>query len=379
MHKTMKTSRIIHNTIAALALAWCSLATVSAEEKSTFSIMTLNVDGLPGQIYFFNVNMEGPMSAGSERISEYLSTKNYDILCLQEDFNYRWEIWSRLFAGYEHDEWTGGIITEEQKIDFAHLQNLKFPTDGLNTLWSKSHQNTSYERVAWQKSFGKFSHDFDDMITKGFRRHDVTLANGQQIVVYNMHMDAADKRDIEKNNDAKDKEARLAQWQQLRQYILEHLDERPVIVAGDMNSLYHNDPVKTEFIDPINASGKATCGDAWIEKIHGGQYPVIGGTALADEPLDKILYINPSKGSQITPLTVTLDKTGYQYEGKPMGDHYPLSATFQITDGKTAVINAVQSQTSDATAPSYTLSGIKQPQNSSAHGVQITSGKKIIK
>ena len=267
----MKTSSIIRTALATLALAWSALTTISAQEKTTFSVMTLNVDGLPGKLYFFNVNMEGPMSAGSERISEYLSAKNCDILCLQEDFNYRWEIWSRLFAGYEHDEWAGGIIPEEQKIDFAHLQNLKFPTDGLNTLWSKKHQHTSYERIAWQKSFGKFSHSFDDMITKGFRRHDVTLASGQQIVVYNMHMDASSERDIKKLNEDKDKEARLAQWQQLRQYILEHLDERPVIVAGDMNSFYHSDPIKTEFIDPINATGKATCGDAWIEKIQGGK------------------------------------------------------------------------------------------------------------
>lgn len=373
----MKTNRL-YNIIAALVLTFSSLSPISAQEKTTFSVMTLNVDGLPSQLYFFNVNMEGPMSAGSERISEYLAAKNHDILCLQEDFNYRWEIWSRLFAGYEHDEWTGGIIPEEQKIDFAHLQNLKFPTDGLNTLWSKNHQHTSYERVAWQKNFGKFSHDFDDMITKGFRRHEVTLASGQLVVVYNMHMDASSQRDEQKLNDTKDKEARLAQWQQLRQHILEHLDERPVIVAGDVNSLYHRDPIKAEFIDPINASGKATCSDAWIEKIHGGQYPIMGGTALANEPFDKILYINPTEGNHISPLTVTIDKTGYMHEGKPLGDHYPLSATFEIADSKTAVINVAQSPDS-ADSPTYSLDGIRQAQDTPAHEVQITSGKKIVK
>ena len=83
------------------------------EDKVNFSVLTLNVDGLPGKIFVFDVNADGPKSEGSERISEYLASKNCDILCLQEDFNYRWEIWSRLFAGYEHDEWSGGIILEE--------------------------------------------------------------------------------------------------------------------------------------------------------------------------------------------------------------------------------------------------------------------------
>ena len=162
------------------------------------------------------------------------------------------------------------------------------------------------------------------------KRHDVTLPGGEEVVIYNMHMDASNNRDEMKHNDGKDKAARLAQWQQLRDYIMAHLDGRPVIVAGDMNSLYHRDPVKTQFIDAINASGKATCGDVWIEQTKGGTYPQTGGEPLADETLDKILYINPTDGNQITPMGFTLDTEGYQYEGRAMGDHYPIIAELRL-------------------------------------------------
>lgn len=222
----------------------------------TFKVMTLNVDGLPAKILFFDVNAEGPGSAGSELISEYVASKNCDIVAMQEDFNFRWEIWSRLFAGYNHDEWAGGVMTEEYQVDYAHLHRNKFPSDGLNMSWKKECQSKGYERVAWKQCFGKFSHEFDDMVTKGFRRHEMTLQNGVEVVVYNLHMDASSERDEKAGNDAKDREARQAQWEQLRDDILSHMDPRPVIIMGDMNSLYHRDDVKHVFIDRINESGK---------------------------------------------------------------------------------------------------------------------------
>ena len=65
------------------------------------------------------------------------------------------------------------------------------------------------------------------MITKGFRRYEVTLRSGDRIVVYNMHMDASDDKDEAEKNDTKDKEARLAQWIQLKEDVLAQLDSRP--------------------------------------------------------------------------------------------------------------------------------------------------------
>ncbi|MBQ7484835.1 MAG: hypothetical protein IJT89_12380 [Bacteroidaceae bacterium] len=370
-------SNILNRIMAAMAVS-CSIFSSANAQTQTFTMATLNVDGLPGQVLFFDMNQDGPKSGGSERISEYLAAKGCDIFCLQENFNYRWEIWSRLFADYEHDEWSGGIILEEEKIDYAHLQNVKFKCDGLNMVWKKGIQTTNYERKAWQKSFGKFSHDFDDMITKGFRRHEFTLGDGSEIVVYNMHMDASSQRDEMKKNDGKDCEARLSQWIQLREDILERLDTRPVIIAGDMNSLYHRDEVKTAFIDAIAATGKATVGDAWIEKCNGGTYPVFEGEALTGELLDKILYINPTDGNSVVPTSVSVDKEGYVYDGTPLGDHYPLFATFEFKDRKASGVN--QQNLDNQPAEIYDLRGIRQDDENLQKGIYIINGNtKVVK
>ena len=346
-----------------------------AKAQSTLSVMTLNVDGLPGKFLFFDVNKDGPLSAGSERISEYIASKDCDIVSMQECFNYRWEIWSRLFAGYEHDEWTGGIDTESHQLDYFHLQNDRFPCDGLNSAWKKAVKSTAYERVAHEKNFGKFSHEFDDIITKGFRRHEFTLADGTEIVVYNTHFDASSERDEQLGNDVKDREARLSQWIQLRDHLLARLDSRPVLLTGDFNSYYTRDDVVAAFIEPIKATGRATVGDVWIDKCRNGVFPKVGDEKDAEELLDKILYVNPSGGMELKPVSVTVDIAGYQYKGKPLGDHYPLMATFSVGDRQTTGIDEL---THDNTSgESFDLQG--RPASRSSKGIHISNGHKYIK
>ena len=359
---------------ASLMMATTAMA---QQTENTFKVMTLNVDGLPAKILLFDVNADGPASAGSELISEYVASKDCDIVAMQENFNYRWEIWSRLFAGYNHDEWAGGVMTEECKVDYAHLHRNKFLTDGLNMSWKKECKSTAYNRVPWQKAFGKFSHAFDDMVTKGFRCHEIMLPNGLEVVVYNMHMDASDDRDESEDNDAKDREARLSQWVQLRDYIMKNIDKRPVIVMGDMNTLYHRDDVKSIFIDNINSSGKATAGDVWVELTQGGNYPAYGQTETKDDMLDKIIYINPEDtDTPITPKEVELDKMGYMHEGKPLGDHYPLMVTF-ATAFPTAINGVAQDARQGSDAPEYTVQGTSATPDQK--GIVIKEGKKYYK
>ena len=378
----------------ALLLACATFTTVNAqnsnnqppieEETVDFSLLTLNVDGLPGKIFVFNVNVDGPLSEGSERISEYLASKDCDFLCLQEDFNYRWEIWSRLFAGYDHDDWSGGIILEEKEIDFAHLQYLKFECDGLNAVWKKNITPLRHERVAWEKSFGKFSHDFDDIITKGFRRHEMILPDGKEIVVYNLHMDASSERDETKGNDAKDREARQAQWVQLREHILDNLDERPIVVAGDMNSFYHRDDINTVFINAIEETGRAMVKDAWVESCNKGIYPDVGSEAVESETLDNILYISPKGGYGLKLLDFEIDEDGYKRDGKPLGDHYPLIAKFHIFDNSSSSQESKPSGISNVTdgsqspADAYDLKGVRHT-GDLQHGTYIINGKKVVK
>lgn len=364
----------IRRHIIVFFLSFSSLG-VMAQESSTFSVMTLNVDGLPAKFFSFDINQDGPLSEGSERISIYLAEKDCDILSLQECFNYRWEIWSRLFGAYDHDEWTGGIGTEYKELDLLHLQNERFPCDGLNCIWKKDILSTAYEREPHNRSFGKFSHEFDEFITKGFRRHEFTLNDGTQIIVYNTHFDASSERDEKAGNDVHDREARLSQWKQLRNHLLSHLDSRPVIITGDFNSHYYRDSVKTAFINSIEDTGRATVCDAWIQTCNQGIFPEIGDPATS-EPYDKILYVNPVGGTTVELLSLTVDSVGYRYDGKPLGDHYPVIATFKVNDGNTGI----KPLTGDSQNRHqiYDLKGIKNTpsRKNIPKGVYIIDGRK---
>ncbi len=224
--------------------------------------------------------------------------------------------------------------------------------------------------MAWGRSFGKFSHAFDDLITKGFRRHEFTLQDGTEVVVYNVHLDASNRYDVPLGRDMKDRETRLSQFEQLRQHIMERLDNRPVVVVGDMNCLYYRDALKTAFIDAIQATGLATVSDAWVEKHLGGAYPELGSEPLADETFDKVLYINPTNAKTvITPTSVEVDKAGYTTaDGKPLGDHYPLIVRFAIIPaGETTGISTVATSSS-ADEEWYSLQGVRQEANFTPFG-----------
>ena len=317
--------------ILALMTIMTSLAQESGEQ---FTVATLNVDGLPQKLLVVNVNADGPGDAGTARIGKYLVKKGYDLVMMQEDFSYHGILSVWLEDDYKMDEWSGTlyVLDGPRKVDFLHLQNHRYACDGLLTAWKNDLQVTPAGRTPWIQNFGKFSHALDEMVTKGFRRYEVTLRSGDRIVVYNMHMDATDEKDEAEGKAGPDHDARMAQWAQLKDDVLQHLDSRPIIITGDMNSLYGRDDVKGQFIDAINQSGCGMASDVWVELQHSGIYPSesITEATASDETLDKIIYINPTMGTNIQPVAITIDREGYLYDGKPLGDHFPVAATFQL-------------------------------------------------
>ena len=358
-----------------------------AQEAETFSIATLNVDGLPQKILVAKVNPDGPSGGGSVRIGRYLQKRGYDMVFMQEDFNYHEELTVPLEDDYQMDSWTGDLGVEGRQIDFLHLQNHRFECDGLMGVWKSGITLTSVSRTPWKANFGKFSHALDEMVTKGFRCYDLTLPSGLQIVVYNMHMDAGDTADEREGKDSLDRDARLKQWNQLRDDILTRLDTRPVIVVGDLNSYYCRDQIKSNFIDEIDATGRAKVYDAWVELQNGGKYPdpvdgivcceTDGNILESGEVLDKVLYINPTSGTEIHAVSYKLDTTDYLHDGKMLGDHYPVSVTFQIGSRKPTGIETVKNEELRV-KNYYDLQGRRV--GSHAHGIMIErSGEKTHK
>ena len=321
--------------LSLFVLALMTIMTSLAQNSDgQFTVATLNVDGLPQKLLVVNVNADGPGDAGTARIGKYLVKKGYDLVMMQEDFSYHGILSVWLEDDYKMDEWSGTlyVLDGPRKVDFLHLQNHRYACDGLLTAWKNDLQVTPAGRTPWIQSFGKFSHALDEMVTKGFRRYEVTLRSGDRIVVYNMHMDATDEKDEAEGKAGPDHDARMAQWAQLKDDVLQHLDSRPIIITGDMNSLYGRDDVKGQFIDAINQSGRGMASDVWVELQHSGIYPSesITEATASDETLDKIIYINPTMGTNIQPVAITIDREGYLYDGKPLGDHFPVAATFQL-------------------------------------------------
>lgn len=313
--------------ICLIVLSLCLSDAVAGDDVFTvagddvFTVASLNVDGLPAYIGDININPDGP-GGETVRVGQFLARKGYDFIAVQEDFNYDDELRSALEPEYSCGLWQGGIDLSFLKI-WEVLFGDRFDTDGLRVFWHSQHVVEQEEAVAWNDSYGKFDHCWDAIVRKGFHRCEVTISGGQRIVVYNMHIDASTDADEASGNDQGDIDARRSQWRQLCDYVLPRLDERPVILMGDMNSLYPRDSIQALFIDPINATGSHQVSDTWVEHELNGQYPPVGtGDRYVaydnGEVLDKILYINPVDGLRLKLEAYRLE-TDYTFDdGTPM-------------------------------------------------------------
>ena len=328
-----------YSKILLLFIAVSCAASLSAQSGQTFSVATLNVDGRPPSVLFITVNPDGPKEEYTPVIGRYLAQRSFDFISTQENFNYNDELSAELRDDYNQDEYSGGIFTSGS---WLNIWDLRFPCDGLSGFYRKQHQLTEMQRTTWDTCYGLTDHDNDALASKGFRRYELTLDCGVDIRLYNLHMDASADDDVLNGDDGPDAEARVQQLQQLRQDILKHMDNRPVIILGDYNCYYARDELKTTFIDAIVETTGASVGDAWIELERDGHYPeYTNARIISDSPgwgfqgevLDKILYINPVNSDiRLRPVSVNIDRTEYMREdGKTaLGDHFPLSATFMI-------------------------------------------------
>ena len=374
----MAIKRIKNFCVMAVILGlWFGTGASAATDGGEFTVATLNVDGLPTSIWIIPSNPDGPGEEGTKIVSQYLAKKGYDIIGVQEDFNYDSELRSALEEDYDYGLWQGGL--DASGVNWLALWKTKFDTDGLRVFWRKKHQLESEEAVAWTVSNGKFDHCWDDMVTKGFRRCEMTLDSGLRLVVYDMHLDASTDSDEQSGNDVGDRAARRRQWYQLRDSVMARLDERPVIVMGDMNSLYPRDSIQAIFIDPINATGRYYVSDTWVEFEQGGVYPEVGSgdrhVAYGNgEVLDKILYINPLDGQRLKLEDFRIEYDYVWDDGTPMGDHFPVSARFStVGNGDTAIRRVGEDRQPQKV---YTLSGQQLSGVPSRPGIYIINGRK---
>ena len=336
-----------HFTLTLLALAF-ALTTEAQNYSETFTACALNVDGLPIKIYGYSLNPDGPGDDGSYAIGQYLAEKNYDLLAFSEDFNYHDTLMVSLDTIYDAGTLRGIIeVTTASQLYELAKSTLRFDTDGLEFLWRRDGFTATDESwTEWTDCHGYLSSGADSLITKGFRYYLVTFDSGFELDVFTLHMEA--------ETSDEDNACRASQLSQLCDSVLSygHTD-RPKLIMGDTNCRYTRDRVKALLIDPLEASGYYEVSDAWVELCKSGKYPTYGTTSLMvdelgytkGEVVDKVIYVNPVSGNQITATSITFDADGYvDSEGEALGDHVPVAVTFETTP---TAIRGIQADNSD--------------------------------
>jgi hypothetical protein len=263
-----------------------------------FTALTYNVAGLPEGLS----SAPTPRGTATTAIGQRLGP--YDIVHVQEDFNYH----ANLYAADTHPYRTptsGG----------AGIGS------GLNTLSGYADDTDDFERVHWNSC----QVDSGDCLTpKGFTFMRERLAEGVYVDFYNIHTNAG--------TNAGDLSSRADNLSQLSSFIASHSAGNAVVVMGDSNTRY------TRTGDTILSFAQSNgLTDAWVQLERAGVPPAIGADALVCdeaaitdtcEVVDKVLY----RSSKF----VSLNATAYHNEhagfldssGLMLSDHDPISVKF---------------------------------------------------
>ena len=203
----------------------------------TVKAFNYNVSGLP----IINKPSQQDVSAA------FIVEKGYDIVAVQEDFNFHNRL-VRNLHGYEYmTNHTGGVPGG----------------DGLN-IFTKSMPIYNETRVMWNDSCGVIAYGADELTPKGFIYTVIDIGNGIYVDFYNLHADAfSDEGSIE---------AREKQYKQVVEFINARYaeNERPVIVTGDFNTYMHS----CNYDSDMYTYFQEQCGlkDAWNELHNDGDY-----------------------------------------------------------------------------------------------------------
>ncbi|KAL2265820.1 hypothetical protein VTJ83DRAFT_6920 [Remersonia thermophila] len=291
---------------AAAAAALVFPTACQAATSGNFSILSMNVAGLPALVNGNDV--PGDKAANHRLIGQKFNEYGYDVIHVQEDFNYH----AHLYSTNTHPHRTptsGGVPLGS----------------GLNTL--SRHPYVDFRRVKWDKCSNQDSADC--LTPKGFTFMRVALgtdASSSAVYYadfYNLHADAGVT--------AADLAARQDNVRQLADHMARWSAGNAVVVFGDFNSRYSRGG--DTGIRGLLAAGLR---DPWVELRRGGRVPApgeedaCGNPVAADarcETVDKVFY-------RSGPL-VRLAARDFAYDGRRflqadgksvLSDHNPVRA-----------------------------------------------------
>jgi hypothetical protein len=286
--------------VAALGGLTAAATPAAAAGSGTFSVLTYNVAGLPESLSSASTPRDTSTTEIGRRIAPY------DIVNVQEDFNYHAYLYSTDAHPYRTATSGGAGIGS-----------------GLNTVSDYAWDGDDFERVKWSSC----QLDSGDCLTpKGFSFMRERLAEGVYVDFYNLHTNAG-------TNDG-DLASRADNLNQITSFIQSHSAGNAVVVMGDTNTRYTR---TGDTIAEFAAANGLT--DAWVQLMRGGTPPAKGSDALVCdqtgatvpntcEVVDKVLY----RSSRL----VTLNATSYNNEhakfltsdGLMLSDHDPITVGF---------------------------------------------------
>ncbi|KAH8810027.1 endonuclease exonuclease phosphatase family protein [Hyaloscypha sp. PMI_1271] len=283
--------------LAAVA-ATLSSSVSAAATSGDFNILSFNVAGLPA---ILNDNaVPGDKATNAGTIGSLFAKYDYDVIHVQEDFNYHAYIYATDDHPYRTATSGGAAIGS-----------------GLNTL--SNFDWIDFAREKWGTCSD--ASGADCLTPKGFTFMRLIVEEGVYIDFYNLHADAG--------TEDGDEVARAANLQQVADYIDTWSIGNSVVVYGDTNSRYTR---PADGITVFETQNGLTDGFVQLEK--GGVNPTV--ETICDNPslintcetVDKVLY----RGSK----QLSLEATYFNYEsskflqsdGSILSDHNPITVNF---------------------------------------------------
>ncbi|CCC13990.1 hypothetical protein SMACR_08157 [Sordaria macrospora] len=317
---------------ALVVQAATAAAAAAATTSGDLTILSMNVAGLPA---ILNPNdVAGGKKAAAKTIGSKFAEYGYDVIHVQEDFNYHAHLYS----------------TDTHPFRTPTSGGVPFGS-GLNTLSTLPWLSGSFLRQKWDKS--SCASEFDCLTPKGFTFMRIALSpssssspssdasdapDGKESEVYvdfyNLHTDAGTQPlDLKARND---------NLRQITEWINHKSKGNAVLVYGDVNSRYSRagDTGIRSLLASENPTGPAGLTDVWIEIHRNSILPsdatVCGNPAetATCEIVDKVLY-------RSSPL-VKLQPTAFEYaapkflsaEGGVLSDHNPVLVNLTWSAGQ---------------------------------------------
>ena len=251
--------------------------------KGTVGLLTYNVAGLPDYISGSNpeVNMV--------QISALLNP--YDLVLVQEDFSYHQDLMGDLDHPYQ---------TEPAAL------RTRLMHDGLNRF--SRYPFRDHQREQWVACFGGTSSGSGDCLAeKGFSVAITEFAEGIDVHVYNLHVEAG--------GGEKDHRAREEGVLQLINFVQTYSAGEAVLIAGDFN-LHGSDPIEGPLLTRL------------IEELELGDSCTF--LKCGTELIDRVLF-RSSEGVELTPLTWEIPDHFVDAKGGPLSDHDPVHVEISWT------------------------------------------------